>query len=136
MKKMILGLCALVACFVFASCSNYADKVKSLTEDLKSAEKAEDFVKIMKDAAQLNIDFYKSEPTAEEEKAFQEAGKEFAEALTKIDGDKAKALAEAMKQLAEDEDFKKLNEEANKAEKEWKDKNKEDKKEGENEDKE
>lgn len=136
MKKMFLGLCALVACFVFASCSDFADKAKDLAGEFEKAEKAEDFVKIMKDAAQLNIDFYKSEPTAEEVKAFEEAGKPIADGIKNLDGDKAKAFAEAMKQLAEDKDFLKLAEEAEKAEKEWQDKNKDEKKEGENEDKE
>ncbi len=133
MKKMILGLCALFACFVFASCSNYADKAKDLAGEFEKAEKAEDFVKIMKDAAQLNIDFYKSNPSAEDVEAFEEAGKAIGEAAKNLDGDKAKAFAEAMKQLAEDKDFLKLKEEADKAEKEWQDKNK---KEGEKEDKE
>ena len=133
MKKMILGLCALVACFVFASCSNYADKAKDLAGEFEKAEKAEDFVKIMKDAAQLNLDFYKSNPTAEEVKAFEEAGKPIADGIKNLDGDKKKAIEEAMKQLAEDKDFKKLTEEADKAKKEWQDKNK---KEGEKEDKE
>lgn len=133
---MILGLCALVACFVFASCSNYADKAKGIVEDFEKAEKAEDFVKVMKDAAQLTIDFYKTNPSAEEVKAFEEAGKPLEDAVKKLDGDKAKAFAEAVKQLKEDEDFKKLKEEADKAEQDWQDKNKDEKKDGEKEDKE
>lgn len=133
MKKMILGLCALFACFVFASCSNYADKAKDLAGEFEKAEKAEDFVKIMKDAAQLNIDFYKSEPTAEEVEAFEEAGKAIDEAAKKLDGDKKKAYEEAQAQLLKDEEFVKIMKDALEAEKEWQDKNK---KEGEKEDKE
>ena len=137
MKKMIIGLCALVACFVFASCStDYVQKVKDLTADLEKAEKAEDFVKVMKDAAQLNLDFYKSEPTAEEAKAFEEAGEEFDKALTKLDGDKAKAFAEAVKTLKDDKDFEKLQKEAQDAENAWKDAQKGDKKDEKSEEKE
>lgn len=133
MKKMILGLCALVACFVFASCSNYADKAKDLAGEFEKAEKAEDFVKIMKDAAQLNLDFYKSNPSAEDVEAFEEAGKAIKEAANKLDGDKKKAYEEAQTQLLKDEEFVKITKDALEAEKEWQDKNK---KEGEKEDKE
>jgi len=121
MKKMILGLCALVACFVFASCStDYASKAAGIAEKISKAEKAEDFVEIMKDAGQLTVDFYKSNPTAEEEKAFSEAGKDIQKAIKNLSGDQQKALGEAMMKLMADEDFQKLSKEADKAESEWK----------------
>lgn len=130
MKKMMMGIFALLACFVFASCStDYVSKAKGIAEKITKAEKADDFVDIMKEAGQLTIDFYKSNPTEEEAKLFDEAGNDIQKAIRDLDGKKQEALGTAMMKLLADEDFQKLSKEADKAESEWKKAQKESKKE-------
>lgn len=130
MKKMMMGIFALLACFVFASCStDYASKAKDIAEKITKAEKADDFVDIMKEAGQLTIDFYKSNPTEEEAKLFDEAGNDIQKAIRNLDGKKQEALGTAMMKLLADEDFQKMSKEADKAESEWKKAQKESKKE-------
>lgn len=130
MKKMMMGIFALLACFVFASCgTDYVSKAKDIAEKITKAEKADDFVDIMKEAGQLTIDFYKSNPTEEEAKLFDEAGDDIQKAIRNLDGKKQEALGTAMMKLMADEDFQKLSKEADKAESEWKKSLKESKKE-------
>lgn len=146
MKKYWLGLMAIVMGLFISSCNNngskdgdekekvdFVEQVTDLVKAFDDIKSADDVINLMKEAAQLNIDFYKSNPTAEEVKAFEEAGKSIADGIKNLDGDKAKAFAEAMKQLMEDKDFKKLAEDADKAEKEWKDKQKDNEDEDEDE---
>lgn len=130
MKKMMMGIFALLVCFAFASCgTDYVSKAKGIAEKITKAEKADDFVDIMKEAGQLTIDFYKSNPTEEEAKLFDEAGNDIQKAIRDLDGKKQEALGTAMMKLLADEDFQKLSKEADKAESEWKKAQKESKKE-------
>ena len=146
MKKYWLGLMAIVMGLFISSCNNngskdgdekekvdFVEQVTDLVKALNDIKSADDVINLMKEAAQLNIDFYKSNPSAEEVESFEKAGREFNEAFSKLQGDKAEIFGEAFKQLMEDKDFKKLAEDADKAEKEWKDKQKDNEDEDEDE---
>ena len=145
MKKYWLGLMAIVMGLFISSCNSkdanekedskdtadLVEKVKDLVDAVKNMESAEDAVNLMKEAAQLNIDFYKSEPSADDVKAFEKAGRGFVEAIQKLDGEKQEVFSEAMKMLRDDEDFMKLSKEADDAEKTWKESQKDKKSEDE-----
>jgi PBP1b-binding outer membrane lipoprotein LpoB len=122
MKKVMIGLCALLACFLMTSCSSYVDKAKNLAEKFQKAETAEEFEALLRDAAQMDLDFYKSNPSAEDIEAY-EATSDIFEDLMK-DEKKQEAFLEAFKKLTEDKDFMKLVEEGEKLKKEISEKNK------------
>ena len=122
MKKVMIGLCALLACFLMTSCSSYVDKAKSLAEKFQKAETAEEFEELLREAAQLDVDFYKSNPSAEEIEAYESTSDALDEILK--DEKKQEAFLEAFKKLTEDKEFMKLAEEADKVKKEINEKNK------------
>lgn len=135
MKKYWLGLMAIVMGLFISSCNNngskdgdekekvdFVEQVTDLVKAFDDIKSADDVINLFKEAAQLNIDFYKSNPSAEEVESFEKAGNDFSKTLSKLQGDKAELFEEAFKQLREDKDFMKLSEEANEAEQEWKDK--------------
>ena len=102
---------------------DFESRISELVDVFNDIESAEDVVDWMKEAAQLNIDFYESNPSAEEVEAYEEAGNKAVNIMESCD-DKDEFFRMALKQLEEDEEFKKLSEEADKAEKKWKDKHK------------
>ena len=118
----MIGLCALLACFLMTSCSSYVDKAKSLAEKFQKAETAEEFEELLREAAQLDVDFYKSNPSAEEIEAYESTSDALDEILK--DEKKQEAFLEAFKKLTEDKEFMKLAEEADKVKKEINEKNK------------
>lgn len=118
----MIGLCALLACFLMTSCSSYVDKSKSLAEKFQKAETAEEFEELLREAAQLDVDFYKSNPSAEEIEAYESTSDALDEILK--DEKKQEAFLEAFKKLTEDKEFMKLAEEADKVKKEINEKNK------------
>jgi len=127
MKKMILGLCALVACFVFASCGgNPTETVKNLAEKAKDIKTYDEAKSLTKDFIQASIDFFKSNPTKEEAEEFQKACQEFSkatEAAKLPEEEQAKALkdTEFLKEIEElNKELKKVTEEWEKAQKDEK----------------
>ena len=146
MKKYWLGLMAIVMGLFISSCNNngskdgdekekvdFVEQVTDLVKAFDDIKSADDVINLMKEAAQLNIDFYKSNPSAEEVESFEKAGSDFSKTFSKLQAKKEKLFEEAFKQLREDKDFMKLSEEANKAEQEWKDKQKDNEDEDEDE---
>ena len=115
MKKMILGLCALFACFVMTSCgADPKETLKDLETKAKEAKTADDILDVQKDACKAMIDFLKENT----EKPDPDALKEFQTLYENIDkafNEKAekdeefkKALKEADEKAEKDDEVKKL----------------------------
>lgn len=129
MKKALFGFCALLACFVFASCSgNPTERLKDLTKKIEDAKElsAKEVYNITKDGVKAQIDFYKSNPSDEEYDKFKDALNDYEmaclEMLGKVDDNFMKEAKEI-----DDKELDKLNDELKEAKKEYK-KNKKDKK--------
>ena len=94
MKKLLLGLSALLLCFMMASCGGSpTDKLKSLTKDVEKngddwtdAEKWDEF---MTEAFNCIIDFAESDPSEEELEKFMEAIDDLDTATRDINDEKA-----------------------------------------------
>lgn len=104
MKKLVFGFCALMACFVFASCGgNPTDTLKSLADELQEADEisTEDFYSIQEKALNAELDFYSSDRSEDEVKEFKDALKKYNEkesgAYKKVEKEKQ----EELKKLAE-----------------------------------
>lgn len=102
MKKMIFGLCAMLASFVFTSCgsnssdsqsssssSNPAETLKSIAKEIENDNdiSAEEAFNYWKRNFEVQIAFYKRNPSEEEYKEFSNAIHVCYEALNKIDDD-------------------------------------------------
>jgi len=142
MKKMILGLCALFACFVMTSCGagdpkeNVA-KIEEATKKLEKAKTASDVADAAKEGLKACADFFEGDPTADQVKEYEEKFLAFGVALKGVEKNLDK---DEMKKLEDDKDLeneiKELQDKIEKAADAWKEKHKDDKKDGEKEDKE
>ena len=107
MKKLVFSFCALMACFVLASCgSNPTDTLKDLTKELKDADDMswEDYhYSIPNKALEAQIEFYSKERTEDEEKDFNEAYNDYSKAYYKasdnVEKDKKKEKEELQEKL-------------------------------------
>lgn len=105
---MIFGLCALMACFVFASCGgNPTDTLKDLAQQIKDADEitTEEWYDIQTKAVQAQLDFYSKEDQSDEDiKAFDEALDKYREATGKVSEKLNKKLNKELDDLKEKRD--------------------------------
>lgn len=106
MKKLALGICTLIACFVFASCSHdpsdALDKMKDLKKKAEKVKTADDLVDVTVDFYEAAIDFYKGNPSKSQVEKFDERTSEFYQALYKAQGDFKKSEKNKLKKLKKD----------------------------------
>jgi len=122
MKRILMGLSALLMCILLTSCGSPADKLQGILDDMKANGKqwdAEQWESTLREVADLQISFWESNPTKQEIKAFDKLGDKFETALTKIMKSKRaqKAIEKASKRLEKDKEFKKLIKQGEKLEK-------------------
>lgn len=80
MKKVLLGLGALLMMCMITSCTSDFDKVKGLTKELKETSDdwdKEKWIQVMNDFYEAGIHFYQSEPSAEEFDKYEELSDDF-----------------------------------------------------------
>lgn len=133
MKKMIFGLCALLACFVMSSCGGSPESkikdIEGLTEKAKDCKSASEAVDIMTDFMEASIDFYKGDPTVEQAAEYAKKASAFEEAFAKAAmGLDKEELEKLEKDKSAEEKVEKLQKEFKKVVEEWEKKHKDDKK--------
>lgn len=76
MKKLAFGLCTLIACFVFASCSHdpsaSLDKMKDLAKQAKKVKTVDEYIDVYADFYEACIDFYKGNPSKKQIEKYYE----------------------------------------------------------------
>lgn len=111
MKKIIFGLCALFACFVFTSCSHDPEKAIDQVKDLaKKAEKIktpQEYLDLYEDFYHAQIDLYKGNPTKKQIKTFNKEASEFYSAMSECERDFKKSEKKELKNLRKEKSFKK-----------------------------
>ena len=122
MRKVLFGLGAILMCVLLSSCGNPLSKLQSLADDM--AENGKDWDEdqwesVLRDAAELELAFWESEPTKEEIKEYDKLDKVLSKAVKKATKSKKseKALEKAYKALMKDKEFKELLKDGEKAEK-------------------
>ena len=103
MKKLVFSFCALMACFVLASCGgNPTDKIKDLTKELEESKdiSLEDYeYSIPKKAVEAQIEFYSDERSEKDIEDFNKAMKDYRKAYGDASENVEKDMQEEMKEL-------------------------------------
>ena len=106
MKKLALGICALIACFVFASCSHdpsdALDKMKDLKKKAEKVKTADEYLDVYEEFMETAIDFYKGNPSKSQIEKYWERRSEVRKALREAENDFKKAEKKKMEELGED----------------------------------
>lgn len=111
MKKFVFGVCALIACFVFASCSHdpaaALDKMKDLSKEAKKVKTADEYIEKETEFMEASIDFYKGNPSKKQIEKYNERSSEFHSALWEAENDFKKSEKKNLKKLTKDKSYKK-----------------------------
>lgn len=109
MKKLVFSFCALMACFVFASCgSNPTSTLESITKEYQNADEIsyEDAIDMKIKALNAQIDFYSDLDRSEKDiEAFETALKDYDNASSKyydkVEKEKNEEIKDLQKKLGD-----------------------------------